>query len=280
MRVARLLLDAQQGVPPGLLLDAARAATQAGDPDLGAQLAELALRDGGGLDAALPLARAHAVRNRHEEAEAGAGRASRSWPRPRSPATTWSNASSASTGACATSTPPARSSNAPAAWADGRAWTHRLLPLRDLLTAQRSDFDATVRVTAEVLSDAARRRRDPPRQRGTSRARAALHRRGRQGLRAGPDAATDGALARLPRDARARRLGADRARDRRELRGRRRLPLAHAARRRPRRRPRERRVWRRSGSRARSSRAAATARRRAGSTRRSSSSSAATRSGR
>ncbi len=70
LRVARLLIDAGEPVPSDLLVDAARAANLAGDPALGAQLAEAALADGAGLAAALPLARAHAVRKRYAEAEA------------------------------------------------------------------------------------------------------------------------------------------------------------------------------------------------------------------
>jgi DNA-binding NarL/FixJ family response regulator len=69
LRIARLLLDAGAEIPRALLLDAARAANLAGDPGLGAQLAELAL-DEDGLDAALLLARAHTLRNRDEDAEA------------------------------------------------------------------------------------------------------------------------------------------------------------------------------------------------------------------
>jgi hypothetical protein len=70
LRVARLLLDAGQPIPSGLLVDAARAANLAGDPELGAQLAQAALDDGAGLPAALLLARAHTVRKRFAEAEA------------------------------------------------------------------------------------------------------------------------------------------------------------------------------------------------------------------
>jgi DNA-binding NarL/FixJ family response regulator len=70
LRIARLLLDAGAAIPQRLQLDAARAANLAGDPDLGALLAERALQDGGGLTAALLLGRAHAMRNRDEEAEA------------------------------------------------------------------------------------------------------------------------------------------------------------------------------------------------------------------
>src|ERR1700733_6884939 len=69
LRVARLLLDAEESLPADLALDAARAANRAGDPDLGAQLAGLA---GAGDDVAagLRLAQAHTMRNRFEDAEA------------------------------------------------------------------------------------------------------------------------------------------------------------------------------------------------------------------
>ncbi|MDO8211758.1 LuxR family transcriptional regulator [Conexibacter sp. CPCC 206217] len=70
LRVARWLLDAGEQVPPALLLDAARAANAAGDPDLGAQLSALAVEGGAGVEAKLLLARAHAVREQFEEAEA------------------------------------------------------------------------------------------------------------------------------------------------------------------------------------------------------------------
>ena len=70
LRVVRLLLDCVAPVPPRLLVSAARAANLAGDPELGAQLAELALRDGADVPAALALARAHAMSQRFEQAEA------------------------------------------------------------------------------------------------------------------------------------------------------------------------------------------------------------------
>ena len=70
LRVARLLLDAGMELPSELLVDAARAANLAGDPELGAQLAPAALADGAGLPAALLLARAHTVRKRFADAEA------------------------------------------------------------------------------------------------------------------------------------------------------------------------------------------------------------------
>ena len=56
-------------VPPEHLLDAARAANLAGDPELGAQLAQLASEAGLGLSATLLLSRAHIIRNRFADAE-------------------------------------------------------------------------------------------------------------------------------------------------------------------------------------------------------------------
>ncbi|MDA0180477.1 AAA family ATPase [Solirubrobacter phytolaccae] len=63
--VARWLLDADQPVAPALALEAAQAALEAGDPDLCARL----VQDVDGVEATLLLARAHSVRQRHEEAE-------------------------------------------------------------------------------------------------------------------------------------------------------------------------------------------------------------------
>jgi DNA-binding NarL/FixJ family response regulator len=70
LRVARLRLDAGAPIPSAMLLDAARAANLAGDPDLGAELAQRSVEDGGGVEATLLLSRAHVVRNRFEDAEA------------------------------------------------------------------------------------------------------------------------------------------------------------------------------------------------------------------
>jgi DNA-binding CsgD family transcriptional regulator len=70
LRVARWRLDAGADVPPEHLLDAARAANLAGDPELGAQLAQLACEAGLGLTATLLLSRAHIIRNRFADAEA------------------------------------------------------------------------------------------------------------------------------------------------------------------------------------------------------------------
>ena len=70
LRIARWLLDAGQPVPAALGVEAAGAAVLAGDAELGARLAQLALDDGAGPAAALLLARAEAQRNRPEAAEA------------------------------------------------------------------------------------------------------------------------------------------------------------------------------------------------------------------
>ncbi|HTR75005.1 MAG TPA: LuxR C-terminal-related transcriptional regulator [Solirubrobacterales bacterium] len=70
VRLARWLSEADEPIPTGLLIRAARAAGEAGDPGFGAVLAEQALAAGAGIEAALLLARAHSVRNRFEQAEA------------------------------------------------------------------------------------------------------------------------------------------------------------------------------------------------------------------
>ena len=70
LRVAQWRLDAAAPIPNEVLVDAARAANLSGDPDLGATLAERAVRAGAGLGATLLLARAHAIRKQFAEAEA------------------------------------------------------------------------------------------------------------------------------------------------------------------------------------------------------------------
>src|SRR5262249_29885233 len=58
VRVVRMLLEAHAPIPAALLVKGAEAANFAGDPDLAAKLAELAVADGAGLPAALALGRA------------------------------------------------------------------------------------------------------------------------------------------------------------------------------------------------------------------------------
>ncbi len=70
LRVARWLLDAGAPVPPDVAVEAAGAANLAGDPELGGRLAELAFAGPRKAEAALQLARAHAMRKQFAEAEA------------------------------------------------------------------------------------------------------------------------------------------------------------------------------------------------------------------
>jgi DNA-binding NarL/FixJ family response regulator len=66
LRIARLRLDAGADLDPEVALVAAEAALHAGDPDFAE---ELALAAGGGVEATMLRARAHAARRRFEEAE-------------------------------------------------------------------------------------------------------------------------------------------------------------------------------------------------------------------
>jgi DNA-binding CsgD family transcriptional regulator len=70
LRIARWRDDAGAAIDRELLLDAALAATLAGDPDFGAELAGRAVQDGLGLPAVLILGRAHIMAKRFAEAEA------------------------------------------------------------------------------------------------------------------------------------------------------------------------------------------------------------------
>jgi len=70
LRAVRWLRETGAAIPTDLLLDAAAAANVAGDPELGADLAQSAVDGGGGLRATLLLARAHTIRKRFPEAEA------------------------------------------------------------------------------------------------------------------------------------------------------------------------------------------------------------------
>jgi DNA-binding NarL/FixJ family response regulator len=69
MRVARWLIDADAPIPSLVARAAARAANRAGDPVLGGAVAERALDGGGGVEAALSLARSYTIRNQFDAAE-------------------------------------------------------------------------------------------------------------------------------------------------------------------------------------------------------------------
>jgi DNA-binding NarL/FixJ family response regulator len=68
LRLARWLIDAGETIPVNLMLEAGRAANLAGDPGFAAALAVRALEAGGGIEAALLLARAHIVQSEFAEA--------------------------------------------------------------------------------------------------------------------------------------------------------------------------------------------------------------------
>jgi DNA-binding CsgD family transcriptional regulator len=70
LRVVSWLLDAEEQMPIDLLLDAANAAVQRGDPALAGRLAERAVDAGGGVRAALLLARSHATQGQYDAAAA------------------------------------------------------------------------------------------------------------------------------------------------------------------------------------------------------------------
>ena len=174
LRVARWLLDAGAAIPPELLLDAARAALLAGDPDLGAELAERAVADGAGLPATLVLARAHTVRKRFEDTEAVLAAAQDLVAslagdpaahdtvldslEQRMHALYWGLGRAADARALLSG---AR------AWSDDPLWERRLLPLRLALTGMLDGFSGTVDLLADLLADpdldAATRRMAEPR---------------------------------------------------------------------------------------------------------------------
>ena len=152
LRVARLVLDAGGRIPPALVLDAGRAANLAGDPELGAQLAEVARADGAGLEATLLLARALIVRQRFADAEAVLAADEHRAPRDpvailyveqrmfclywglRQPDDAQALLDRATT------------------WTTDPAWQRRLDPLKVVLAALTGNFAGTVETTARILA--------------------------------------------------------------------------------------------------------------------------------
>ncbi|MDO8208868.1 LuxR C-terminal-related transcriptional regulator [Conexibacter sp. CPCC 206217] len=70
LRVVTWLLEADEAPPAELVLDAARAALAAGDPEAGERLAAVAIEHGAGAEATIELARSHVARRRFDAAEA------------------------------------------------------------------------------------------------------------------------------------------------------------------------------------------------------------------
>ena len=152
LRVVRLLLDAGAPVPPSLLVDAARAANLAGDPALGAQLGELAVADGGGVDAVLALARANSMRGAFEEAESGLAAIERELPghpsavaylEQRIRVLFWGLGEAGATRALL---------DRASTWSAEACWQHRLLALR-MPTVAGAELAVAIAATEAALAD-------------------------------------------------------------------------------------------------------------------------------
>ena len=166
LRIVRLLLDAGAPIPPPLLVGAARAANLAGDPELGAQLGELAVADGGGVDAVLALARANAIRGHFQEAETALAAVEHELPgHPSAIAYLEQRVRVLFWGLGDTEATRALLDRA-RTWCDGERWRRQLLALR-MPTAVAADLAGAIAATAAALGD-----------RGSTRRRAGCWRRG------------------------------------------------------------------------------------------------------
>jgi DNA-binding CsgD family transcriptional regulator len=153
LRIARWLLDAGEPIPQALLLTAARAATAAGDAELGARLATLALDGGAGWEASVLLARAHAVRDRNEQAEAALAavegaiddpQAAIAYLQQRTAVLYW--------GLERMDDALALLDRARGWWPD-ESWRRQLEPLRLQMVSIRGGFGRTLRETSSMLGD-------------------------------------------------------------------------------------------------------------------------------
>lgn len=153
LRISRWLLDAGAPVPDDLLLEAAHAANLAGDPDLGARLAEMALVAHAGVPAAMLLARAHSIRGRHADAEATLAavegtitdqRLALAYLEQRTTGLCW--------GLREGDEAVALLSRAGAWWPDD-AWRGRLEPLRTQVGSMAATFQGTAESSEAVLAD-------------------------------------------------------------------------------------------------------------------------------
>jgi DNA-binding CsgD family transcriptional regulator len=154
LRVAHWLLDAGEPIPIGLLVEAGRTANLAGDPDLGARFATLAIEVGAGVEGVLLLGRAHTVRKRFAEAEAVLapieGRLA-----DQQAAIDYLEQRAISVLHWGLQQPDAAQAllqRAQAWWPD-QEWQRRLDPLRLQLASLMGGFDATLAVSADILSD-------------------------------------------------------------------------------------------------------------------------------
>lgn len=153
LRIARWLLDAGADVPDDLLIESARAANLAGDADLGARLAELALKADGGATASMLLARAHSIRNRPADAEAVLAeiegtitdqKVALEYLEQRTSGLCWGLQEGAEAVALI--------ERAEGWWPDGE-WQRRLAPLRTQVTAVVASFQGAAESSEAALAD-------------------------------------------------------------------------------------------------------------------------------
>ena len=153
LRIARWLLDAGDPIPEPLLLAAARAASLAGDAELGARLASLALDGGAGWDAALLLARAHAVRDRHEDAEAALAAIEGEVDDPGAAIDYLQQRTGVLFWGLERMDDALGLLDRARAWWPGEDWQRQLDPLRLHLVSIQGGFGGTLPVTREILAE-------------------------------------------------------------------------------------------------------------------------------
>lgn len=154
LRVAHWLLDAGAPMDVDTLLEAGRTANLAGDPDLGARFAALAIEAGAGAEAVLLLARAHTVRKRFAEAEATLAPIEGQLPT-QDAAAEYLEQRAVSVLHWGLHDPDAAQALLRRAqeWWPGQEWQRRLDPMRLQLASLMGGFDATLEVSADILAD-------------------------------------------------------------------------------------------------------------------------------
>lgn len=154
LRVAHWLLDAGAPMDVDTLLEAGRTANLAGDPDLGARFATLAIEAGAGAEAVLLLARAHTVRKRFAEAEATLAPIEGQLPT-QDVAAAYLEQRAVSVLHWGLHDPEAAQALLRRAqeWWPGQEWQRRLDPMRLQLASLMGGFDATLDVSADILAD-------------------------------------------------------------------------------------------------------------------------------
>ena len=153
LRIARLLLDAAEPIPEPLLVEAARAANLAGDAELGSRLAALALAGGAGWEAWLVLARAHAIRDRNEEAEAALAAIEGEIDDPEAAIAYLQQRTTVLYWGLQRMDDALALLDRAREWWPGQAWLRRLDPLRLHLVSIQGGFGGTLAVTGEILAD-------------------------------------------------------------------------------------------------------------------------------